>query len=1024
MQNLTLMSNSGIQMETFSIEIPESDRFSMLFLESFNSEKSYYTLDNIYEIPDGSDGFHYYKKYDLYSLGFLAETQEDLSYDLVRAEDDVQELELTDEQKALGVFKMSFASSECKVASFMNQWLPMPYFKVKIKNKYVTRYDCAPLNWARFKMVPVECDREGFKKYNVLLAFDTRSKTADDGYGEAPVFEESYVQDQLYSLCSDEYMLMDYCSCSNEKTSEFVDRYLLSLAHPGVSSAGALRREKHKLAYLASYLLLINYLASKDLFPAVTLCRSDNVEVKDIDMFVDIGNSKTTALLVEDHSNFNQVIPLSLVDYSNPLIPGDTPAIRHYDEPFDMRVTFRKADFGKCGAVDGSRQFVYPSLVRVGYEANRLIHQCAESTFSSNSRSTYSSPKRYLWDKKMSDKEWKFLVLEGEEDNHIIDVPGVTNQIKTDGSYDKYGYGGGMHKYSRSSLMTFAFLEMLTQANVQINSHAYRTHRGEERLPRMIKRIVVTCPTTMSKVEREALVDSLKSAVNIYRGFYMGDDGSCVPLLSDRLQIVPSYQRSAQDDGPAWYYDEATCAQMVYMYSEIAHKYKGNCSEFFELYGKKEGDKSVLTVASLDMGAGTSDLMICKYQYEQQNGHTKVIPDPIFFDSFYKAGDDILHDLIRHIMFDGKDSVIYKQLVARGVASPQQKIKNFFGHYFNSESMAERVLKRDFNLQISVPLMSYWLHLLSSKSENRTVKYDEVFQGNEPSQHVLNHFQEHFGFDFRSIEWQFDSKKADTVVTNAIEPLLKQISAIMYAYACDVVVLSGRPSSIPAIGNVFLKYYPVSPNRLIILNDYNVGDWYPFSDNTDYIKNKKTVIAVGAMIAHYASELGLYSDFSLDTSRLAAKIKPTVNFVQSSRGEYCLSENAHSGKLIIHELPAYLSIKQIDTPSYPSRTLYKIDYNIASFRASAERKMLAEDVAVVDSAVAKNVNEECEALRQRLPLTLEISRDPDSDIENIQIDSITDSNEKNVERTALDIYIESLGANTDSYWLDNGTFEL
>lgn len=54
----------------------------------------------------------------------------------------------------------------------------------------------------------------------------------------------------------------------------------------------------------------------------------------------------------------------------------------------------------------------------------------------------------------------------------------------------------------------------------------------------------------------------------------------------------------------------------------------------------------------------------------------------------------------------------------------------------------------------------------------------------------------------------------------------------MYAYNCDIVLLSGRPSSLSPIRNIFLKYYSVSPNRLILLNDYFVGHWYPNKNNT------------------------------------------------------------------------------------------------------------------------------------------------------------------------------------------------
>ena len=52
----------------------------------------------------------------------------------------------------------------------------------------------------------------------------------------------------------------------------------------------------------------MNYLAKKELLPVVKLYKDVDVETKDVDMVIDIGNSRTTALLVEDNTNFNQVI--------------------------------------------------------------------------------------------------------------------------------------------------------------------------------------------------------------------------------------------------------------------------------------------------------------------------------------------------------------------------------------------------------------------------------------------------------------------------------------------------------------------------------------------------------------------------------------------------------------------------------------------------------------------------------------------------------------------------------------------
>lgn len=84
-----------------------------------------------------------------------------------------------------------------------------------------------------------------------------------------------------------------------------------------------------------------------------------------------------------------------------------------------------------------------------------------------------------------------------------------------------------------------------------------------------------------------------------------------------------------KDDDGQWYYDEATCSQLVYMYGEVGQKYKGCCSEFFNLYGKIEDGDSLpsITVGSIDIGAGTSDLMISKYTYIKGDV-TTITPDP------------------------------------------------------------------------------------------------------------------------------------------------------------------------------------------------------------------------------------------------------------------------------------------------------------------------------------------------------------------------------------------------------------
>lgn len=92
---------------------------------------------------------------------------------------------------------------------------------------------------------------------------------------------------------------MDYCSEGTEECS-YVNEYLRRLVHPEARSVSKIKGEKHKMSYIATYFLLMNYLSRKDLMPVLKLYKDESVVVKDVDMFIDIGNSRTTALLVED----------------------------------------------------------------------------------------------------------------------------------------------------------------------------------------------------------------------------------------------------------------------------------------------------------------------------------------------------------------------------------------------------------------------------------------------------------------------------------------------------------------------------------------------------------------------------------------------------------------------------------------------------------------------------------------------------------------------------------------------------
>lgn len=1023
MQEHTLIANSGIQIITFPLRINTQEKFKMWYHEWYDTENGEWRLDPVYELRT-DDECYYYNKQKLHKGGYLSDPTIEIDVNELKS-DDILPLRIEDENcpgVRGDIFSLTFSDKDNKFSKFENAWLPVPYFF----KRTLKRFKFGPLNWVRMKLIPIR-EEKGIKCYNVVLAFDTRARYESDEYDECPVFPDAFRGEMDFELCSNEFYLMDYCSPKNNWS--YIDDYLLHLVHPNVQRVSQLRGANvRKMSYIASYIFLINYLAQKDLFPKVKLYKDTDVEIKDVDMVVDIGNSRTTALLIEDNTNFNQVRQLELIDYTNLVKEvNNSLVINKHNEPFDMRLAFRKVDFGSFGIKD-SKQFVHPSLVRLGQEANTLIHLVTNTADDMESLSTYSSPKRYLWDWRPNKEEWKFLVLKGEKDDHILNLRGITNQLKSDGSIDLSGESGSSYHYSRRSLMTFSFLEMLVQARIQINSEEYRSNRsgfGKPSIPRRIRRIIVTCPTAMSRVEREALVHCAKDAVILLENF----DYNCPvenPHPGKLVDVVPAV-RSMKDDDGLWYYDEATCSQLVYMYGEVGQKYKGCCSEFFNLYGKiEDGDSQPsITVGSIDIGAGTSDLMISKYTYIKGDV-TTITPDPKFYDSYYFAGDDMLYALIKNIMLLDENSAFRTELKDLTTQQYRQKIKNFFGEDYNGQTIADRILRKDFNIQYSVPLMCHFLELLKQGCKDCIVKYSDVFSECPPNEAIIEEFKQRLNIDITSLSWKFNKEMVSEVVRKEFEPLLKKVATIMYSYACDVVLLSGRPASLPVIRDIFLKYYSVSPNRLIVLNDYYVGDWYPFGENTGYIKNAKTIVAMGGVIGHYASELSNLNKFIINLDLLKKNLKSTVNYIEASREgqpiEYFITPDKYRGDLTISSIPQSLHVRQIGMDSYPSRALYSIDFNRHKMADKIRKKAIINDEdCPTDAKVIGLVNEAIDVLKKRMPFKITIERDMD-DKENLSISAITDKNGNDIMDGNLEIHIQSLGVD-EQYWLDSGAFD-
>jgi hypothetical protein len=1030
---MNLIANSGIQFFSMPLEINLNDPFKMFFHEWFDIKDEQLKLEIAHNFTEDEIWVRKKEIYNLLGLG-LTEGKvgrmqdgvykpykwEEIKSDFIsEGYNQISPME-TDTGES-DCFQITL--SRCRLEKFENQWLPFPFFTLGSKGKT----EFAPTNWCRCKLIP-ESSNGDIKRYSIILAFDTRTRYENEDFEEqdlmeTPVFASNYDGFKDFALCNNEFSLIDFCS-KFPFNCDWIDEYILQLFHDA-KSIDEINIKKPKLNYLAQFIFVLNYIQQLKVLPNIRLFSDKNVSHGDVDLLVDMGNSRTCAVLFDNH-DFTRVEPLGLHNLSNPVENGK---INFYDKPFDMRLAFRDASFG-VDTLKGSKQFVFPSLVRLGFEANELIHKAINLNNGVEKITTFSSPKRYLWDNKPQKKDWEFLRLKGESNtNKLVQLKGVSEQLNADGSLNIMGEGGIDKLYSRKALMTFSFLEILAQAKMQINSYEFRHKWGEENKPRRIGRIIVTCPTAMSKIEQIALRKCAEDAAFILDRFYMGESSIEVDTskLFNNVQVIPSSKNlSINDERRDWIYDEATCSQFVFLYAELNQRYQNNCKEYFDFYGKNRCDlinynKRSLTIGSVDIGAGTTDLMISAYKYDD-SGQCHLTPTPLFWESFYIAGDDLLKNLVRSFIIEGEYAVIPNQLKKANQKDIAKLIFDFFGKDSARQSVTDRQIRSEFNLQVSVPVVAHYLELLrENKVEKATLDFNDIFIENRPTDRVMEHFYKHFGFLITDLKWHYNKETTSKIVESTFDTLVAKISTVLSYYGCDIVLLTGRPTSLQPLSDLFYKYYAVSPNRLITMNNYRIGTWYPFHDGKGFFKDSKSIVAVGAMIGNYAATRGGLNGFSLDFSELKKEMKPTTEFFAKSENDISfITPEINKAVIDVSQFPLPFWTRQLDSTKYPTRPFYHLDFNEDKISEKVKTKLN------LNSSDKKQINDatvsEIEKLRILSPFKFRIVRENyNEDKESLKIESVEDRNQNELPVSYFSLQVQSM-SESENYWLDSGEF--
>ena len=817
---------------------------------------------------------------------------------------------------------------------FCGRWVPVPFFRIRSKDGQGNDlFDDGPTNWARLRVVELaEPDRDG-NSHRAVLAFDTDIRSRDPRRPYLVPTPRDSEEEQEFRFVSSE---LDCGWFLNEPWVEEWLEELLREFKQAQRPGRPLRAADFPYAceHWARYLTFLQTVEEACRFPRIKLADAVSQEPRYapilVDLVLDIGNSRTCGILIESNPDervdLNNSYMLELRDLSFPE--------QVYTKPFESRVEFARASFGKdhisrhSGRANG---FHWPSVVRVGPEASRLSGEA----LGTEGITGLSSPKRYLWDERPLNQVWRF---------NGVSQDGVSTEPPVSGPIMAYVTETGdvlrqlrraensavRAKFSRSSLFTFMLAEIIMQAVVMINAPETRGQRRHADVPRQLRRVILTLPPATPLAEQRIMRQRAEGAVK---------------LIWDALDWHQSEARTGSEPTVLLKWDEASCTQLVYLYTEITQKFQGAASDFFRILGKPRdgyGSDASLRIASIDIGGGTTDLMVVTYQLE---GNRAINPTQNFREGFKVPGDDILERIIeRHVL-----PPIGRHLAACGIADAFSLLQNLFGGDRAGMPETERHLRKQFATQVAMPVALTMLRAYETASPFGddapfAMTFGAFFNADtQPSQRILDYVErkadEVGAQDFRLADVSFDVNLAaiGQDVETVMRGTLFDLCEVIYALDCDVLLLSGRPSRLPAVEDLVVALMPVTPDRVIRMHHYRVGHWYPFSDANARIDDPKTTAVVGGMLC--ALSEGVLEGFLLRSSRLV--MKSTARFI----GEMELSGQIKDERLLFSDVdleakprggetarlnfyaPLFVGFRQLRVERWTATPLYYLEFN-------------------------------------------------------------------------------------------------
>ncbi|MBK0326928.1 virulence factor SrfB [Rhodobacteraceae bacterium F11138] len=933
---------------------------------------------------------------------------------------------------------------------FLSKWMPVPVLRLRTERGAggEERFDPGPSSWARLRTVELEePDPVTGHTHRVQLALDTALMEAEQTLQYVAPDRADAEKSRDFRFVSDPER-MDWFLRRLEPDS---DGHMLDLQkwvsdwlddtfmaykraeRPGrrISRENLPHKFEHWARYLAYLRLIDHAVAIPKLRFANTVSPRESVSPVEVELVLDVGNSRTCGILIERFPGESRLdlarsFPLEVRDLSRPEF--------QYSGLFESRVEFSEHRMGdeRHASRSGRRNgFLWPSFVRIGPEALRLVAG-EEGT---ETASGLSSPKRYLWDDAPMLQDWRFHHHTDPNNlpkslraamRHLNEAGDVLTQIEADEAARLRPRGKAPVKpairprFSRASLFGFMLAEIIAHALIQVNAPAGRARRPQSELPRRLDRIILTLPTATTAQEQAIIRSKAKGALALVWAMLGLKDGES--SISRMPELIVEW-------------DEASATQLVYLYSELTQKFDGRIDRFLDLKGSPrpqepgEAAQPSLRLACIDIGGGTTDLMVTTYR---ARAGRMLMPHQTFREGFRVAGDDMLQRVIAAIILPGLQSAI-EDAGGRYVG---EKLRELFAGDIGGLDQQSVQKRRQFALRLLMPISVAILKACETAGEFQPLSLavrdvlplDETALNAETQlpdtliAYIQDAAHDLGARDFRlaDVELSFSREDVDAIAREVFQKALSNLAEVIDHLGVDVVLLTGRPSRLPAVRAILEEMLVVPPHRLISMHSYKTGRWYPFRDPvTQRIGDPKSTVAVGGMLI--ALSESRIPNFKVDTG--AFRMQSTARYI----GEMDTSGQIMADRVLFADVdldarktesdlvaritmytPVYLGSRQLPLERWTTTPLYRMDFATRAAQSRApltvtfERTEFDEDP---DRETSESVLRR-EAMREAFVVT-----------------EVEDSEGDGMKVGEVDLRLHTLGFE-DDYWIDTGLFRL